>query len=115
MKKLVLFISLLVMLAGCSEKRVIRVNVYTINTCGACVSCVNDLSDYAKKHEQVFLTVYNLDEAKALKKYQVLKKKYHLSNRTPVVDIDGTHVLSGYDQKTKKKIFRIIRQTADNH
>lgn len=107
-KTLILLLTLLV-LTGCVKQKVIRVQVYTISTCGACLTCVSDLETFAAKYDSIYLTLYDLDETKNSQRYLRLKKKYHLKNVLPAVRIADQYVFTGYDQKTKKKMQKQLK------
>lgn len=110
MKKFLILWLALLGLAGCVKQKVIRVQVYTISTCGACQACVSDLEKLAAKYDSVYLTFYDLDETKNSRRYLRLKKKYHLKNILPAVEIANKYVFTGYDQKTKKKMQKQFNQ-----
>lgn len=104
MKKIAILLLALIVLSGCVKPKVIRVRVYTISTCGACIACVSDLEKEAAKYDSLYLTIYDLDETKNSQRYLHLKKKNHLKNVMPAIEIADKYIFTGYDQKTKKKV-----------
>lgn len=107
MKKIIVLLMSVILTTGCTRQKIVRADVYTLSTCGACQACVNDLEKMASTYDQVYLTIYDLDESMNLKKYQRLNKTYHLKNVLPAVKI-GDMFFCGYDAKTKKKIHKAL-------
>jgi glutaredoxin len=108
MRRILLLLILPLFLSSC-QKKLIHIDLYILGTCGSCLAAKSYLEDYTDKHENAYLTIYDLDESASLKRYQKVMKKIHYSKQvTPVIVMRDHFVKIGYnanDQKDLEKAF----------
>lgn len=112
-KLMILMIALSFMMSGCA-KNIYHIYLFTLDTCGSCQSLKSAIGDIEKEHQEIYVTIYDLDTPKNMKIYKKalsLLKGYKGNKQVvPLMLMDGYFGKVGYKANEKNSLPMILRR-----